>query len=373
MTTTVAVSTPDTTPDGQTISLLSGVVVLRVALLVWAAIVVTIDAQGVAPIRVGLAGVVLCVLAAWTAAFAWLVRRRPSFVVRWCVGLVDIGLAALVAGADQLVYTGAHPQTFASAWPLCAAVVAGVVHGWRAGAVAGLVIGVAGAVGVAWFRTDGMEGRWMGAIGTIVLMTVSGVLAGVVTDLLRRAEMTAAHAAAREDVARRLHDGVLQTLAVVQRRSDDPELVGLAREQELDLRRFIEADEPDTSDDLVAELRNALGTAERRTGLRCELVVIDPPTRRDPAVVSGLCGAVSEAITNASKHGAAERVVVCVDAEGGAVVCTVNDDGRGFDTSSTREGTGLTRSVRGRIEDLGGSVELVSTPGRGCDITMRVP
>lgn len=371
--TTVVASSADARPDEQTISLLSGVVVLRVALLVWATIVVTIDAQGVSPIRVGLAVAVLCVLAAWTATFAWLVRRRPALVVRWSVGVIDIGLAALVAGADQLVYTGTHPQTFASAWPLCAAVVAGVVHGWRPGAVAGLVIGVTGAVGVAWFRTDGLDGRWMGAIGTIVLMTVSGVLAGVVTDLLRRAEMTAAHAAAREDVARRLHDGVLQTLAVVQRRSDDPELVGLAREQELDLRRFIEAEEPDASDDLVAELRHTLVTAERRTGLRCELVVIDPPERCDPSTVAGICGAVHEAVTNASKHGSAERVVVCLDADDGAVMCTVNDDGRGFDTSTAREGTGLSRSVRGRIEDLGGSVEIVSSPGRGCDITMRVP
>ena len=190
---------------------------------------VVIDVQGVAPIRAGLATVALYVLAAWTAVYGWLVRRRPDLVVRWSVGAVDIGLAALVAGADRLVYTGPHPQTFASAWPLCAAVVAGVVHGWRAGGAAGLFIGTAGAVGVAWFRVDGLDGRWTAVIGTIVLITLSGALAGVVTDLLRRAEVTAARAAAREDVARRLHDGVLQTLAVVQRRSDDPELVTLAR------------------------------------------------------------------------------------------------------------------------------------------------
>ena len=114
--------------------------------------------------------------------------------------------------------------------------------------------------------------------------------------------------------------------------------------------------------------------AERRSGLRCELVVIDVPPRCDPTTVGGIRGAVHEAITNASKHGEATRVVVCVDTDDrGAILCTVNDDGVGFDPATTTEGTGLTRSVRGRIEELGGTVQLTSRPGRGCDLAIRVP
>jgi len=361
-------------PDEQTIGLLSAVVVLRVALLVWASVVVAIDIRGVAPIRPVPAVVALGVLSAWTALYGWWVRRRPTMVVRTWVGIVDVALAASVAGIDHLVYEGPHPQTFASAWPLCAAVVAGIVHGTRVGAFAGACIGSAGAIGMAALRDGGLDGAWLAALGTIVLMTVSGAIAGMVTGLVRRAETTAARAEAREEVARQLHDGVLQTLAVVQRRSDDPELVGLAREQELDLRRFISDERPRSSQQLVAELRRTLAQAERRTSLRCELVVIDDPGTRPPETVEALCGAVHEAVTNAAKHSQAPRVVVCLDSVGtGAVSCTINDNGVGFDVESTPEGTGMTRSIRGRVEQVGGTVQVSSRPGEGCEIALRVP
>jgi signal transduction histidine kinase len=154
----------------------------------------------------------------------------------------------------------------------------------------------------------------------------------------------------------------------VQRRSDDAGLRALAREQELGLRRFIELDDPGGSDDLVAELRTVLVAAERRTSMRCELVVIDPPGATSRELVDGLCGAVTEALTNAAKHGDAGRVTVCLDADGPALSCTVHDDGAGFDPATTGEGTGLSRSVRGRIEELGGTVRITSQPGHGCEL-----
>lgn len=361
-------------PDEQTIGLLSAVVVLRIALLSWATIVVALDIRGTAQIRSGLALGILAALAVWSAVYGWGVRRRPELVLLWWVGVLDLALAALVAGADRLVYEGPHPQSFASAWPLCAAVVAGIVRGVRIGACAGAVIGVAGAVGVALFGEVGLQGGWMAAIGTLVLMTVSGALAGILTDLLRRAEMSAARAQAREDVARRLHDGVLQTLAVVQRRSDDPALVGLARDQELDLRHYIEDSEPHGSEDLVAEMRTTVAAAERRTSLRCELVVVERPPTTPAPTVAALCAATNEAITNAAKHATASRVVVCLDVEDhpSVLVCTVNDDGVGFEPASTPEGTGLSRSIRGRLEELGGTVQVTSRPGHGCEISMRI-
>src|SRR5690606_12565346 len=121
-------------PDEQTISLLSAVVVLRVALLVWATVVVVIDIQGTAVIRVWPAVTALATLTVWTAVYGWWVRRRPDMIRRWWVAVLDVGLAATVAAADRVVYAGPHPQSFASAWPLCAAVIAGIVHGARLGA-----------------------------------------------------------------------------------------------------------------------------------------------------------------------------------------------------------------------------------------------
>lgn len=378
-----------TLPDPQVAGLLTGVGLLRLAVLMWAAVVVVVDVRGTADIHAAGAVGLLVALFGWTGLIAWCTRRRPQLLVDGPLVPLDVAIGALVAAADHLVYDGPHPQTFASAWPLGAVVSAGVLRGPRGGGAAGVVVGLAGALGTASFATGGLSGRATQTIGSLVLLTIAGVLAGVVTDALRRAERSVARAAAREEFARDLHDGVLQTLAVVQRRSDDPALVDLARDQELRLRQFIggpgstaQVATGGTLGDtagagptagLVAALRAALLEAERRTGVRCELVVVDEVAWVRSDAVVAVCNAVTEAITNADKHGGAARVVVCLDRHEDGARCTVTDDGIGFDPGSVAEGVGLSRSIRGRLADVGGSVEIVSRPGRGCEVRLDVP
>jgi signal transduction histidine kinase len=55
------------------------------------------------------------------------------------------------------------------------------------------------------------------------------------------------------------------------------------------------------------------------------------------------------------------------------VLCTVHDDGDGFDPASAPAGMGLELSVRRRVEGVGGSVTIRSAPGRGTDVEMTVP
>ncbi len=379
-------SSPTRAPDHQTVGLLWAVVLLRFAALAWASIVLLIDANGVTELRTGPAVVVLGVLVAWTAGLATSVRRRPELLGATWLVVVDVGLAAIVAGLDHVVYEGPHPQTFASVWPMSAAVVAGLLRGHVAGGVAGALIGVSAGVGTALAAPDGLDGRWTSTLGTVVLLVVAGVLAGLVTVVLRRADAAEARAAAREEVARRLHDGVLQTLAVVQRRSQDPDLVALARDQELDLRAYISDEDPASAvlaprlgrsggrgTDLVAALRQALAETERVHGLRCELVVVDTPELLGPEVVEAVRGAVTECLANVVKHAGASRAVVCLDVVDRTLVCTVNDDGGGFDVAGTAEGTGLRRSVRGRIEQVGGTVQVRSDGRHGVEVELRVP
>src|SRR5438132_215838 len=82
-------------------------------------------------------------------------------------------------------------------------------------------------------------GRAPSLVNTAVLYALSGVLAGYLFRLLVRAEREVSAARAREEVARTLHDGVLQTLALVERRAGDEALARLAREQERELREFL--------------------------------------------------------------------------------------------------------------------------------------
>lgn len=365
--------------DEQTRSLLGTVAVLRAALIAWAVVVVAIDITGTTPIRGGIAIAALGVLAIWSTLCAALVYSDSPAVRSGSFAGAEALLAAATLALDPVIYPGAHPQTFGSAWPLSGAVVVGLLLGAGSGAVVGALIGSAGAVSVALVGDSGLDGRLMGSLGTIVLLSIAGALAGLVSDRLRTAELSRARAQMREDLARTLHDGVLQTLAVIQRRSDDTELVELAKDQEAQLRSFISTPETSRRDRcdgpvlLSAALRGVINVEQRRHGIRCELVVVDEPAELSPSLTDALTGAVGEALTNAAKHSGATTHRVFVDCENDVLVCEVSDDGCGFDPSVARQGMGLSRSIRGRIEEVGGELGIDSMPGRGTTIVMQIP
>jgi signal transduction histidine kinase len=351
--------------------LVGGIAVLRLLVVVWAVVVTVVDARsGVLSHPTG-AFAVLAVVAAWTGLIGVWVLTSPSLVVRPAVLSVDLVVGAAVVVADWLVYDGPHPQSFGSAWPVTSVVLVAVVRGWKPGLVAGLGLGLANVVAVA--ATDHLTGRGLALGGNVVLLATTGAVAGFVSTRLREAESAVAAARERERFARTLHDGVLQTLAVVQRRSDDQAIVELARDQEWELRRFIGSG-PDSRTDLVAELRSVAARTERHHRVRVEVVVIE-----DPGVagerLDALVGATTEAVGNAVKHASPSVVTVCLDAgEGGrGSLVTVTDDGSGFEVGDAPAGTGLTRSIRGRLSEVGGRATIRSTVGRGTEVSLWVP
>jgi signal transduction histidine kinase len=209
--------------------------------------------------------------------------------------------------------------------------------------------------------------------GTVVLLAMSGWVAGTVTARLRSDAVLIARAEAREELARDLHDGVLQTLAVVQRRSDDVELVELARAQEADLRRLISSPVRPGVVSVAGELRSRVPVWRSTFGVDVDVVVIDDGAA-SPASSVALVAAASEAVVNAAKHSGAERVTVSVDrGELGGTVVVVHDEGRGFDPQRVSGGVGLARSIRDRVAEAGGTVAVRSAPGRGCEVTLWAP
>jgi signal transduction histidine kinase len=272
------------------------------------------------------------------------------------------------------VFAGDHAQSLGSVWPLAGIMTAGVAWAGRGGAIAGAVVGLGRLFGdlVQTRSTEPISDLTVTAISTVVLYSLAGGVAGYATVKVREAERRISLAQAREEVARTLHDGVLQTLAVVQRRASDPDLVRLAREQELELRAFLFGTEP-AGGDLGPRLFQAAARFEDLFGGRTRVVVADDLPKISAAQVDALSGAVAEALSNAGKHGQAEVVTVYVEpTDDGCVFCSVKDDGRGFGPE-VEEGVGLTRSIRARVAEVGGRVEVDGNPGRGAEVRLWVP
>jgi signal transduction histidine kinase/phage shock protein PspC (stress-responsive transcriptional regulator) len=178
--------------------------------------------------------------------------------------------------------------------------------------------------------------------------------------------------AERADIAAHLHDSVLQTLALIQRRSADPaEVARLARAQERDLRSWLYTGEPVDPSTLAARLTEAAAQVEDTHGVVVEVVTVGdrPVDQRGGA----LLGALREAMTNAAVHaGGPVRVYLECGTDG--VEAFVRDRGKGFDPDTVPDDRhGVRESVIGRMERNGGTAEVVSGPGEGTEIRLRMP
>jgi signal transduction histidine kinase len=94
--------------------------------------------------------------------------------------------------------------------------------------------------------------------------------------------------------------------------------------------------------------------------------------RFDPNLEAAAYFCTLEAVQNAVKHADATSIRVVLGGKPGTLTITVEDDGRGFDPTSTAEGSGLS-NIRDRVESLGGSVRAESQPERGTRIRAVLP
>jgi signal transduction histidine kinase len=187
--------------------------------------------------------------------------------------------------------------------------------------------------------------------------------------------------AERERLARSIHDGVLQVLARVQRRGAElggeaAELARLAGEQEVALRSLVAAAPPDSTVDGEVDLR-----AHLQILTTAKVAVSVPGTRvmLPAATAAELTGVVREALTNVDRHaGELAKAWILLEDLGDSVVLSVRDDGPGIPADRLRaaeaEGRmGVAKSIRGRVSELGGAVELITGDGEGTEWELRIP
>jgi signal transduction histidine kinase/phage shock protein PspC (stress-responsive transcriptional regulator) len=252
--------------------------------------------------------------------------------------------------------------------------------GRRAGVISRVGIGVAlvVAAAVAFLQATGA----LDAVRDVLLATVAVVVvlavifAPWIVRLVRSLTQERAQrirSQERAEVAAHLHDSVLQTLAMMQRRAGDPrEVATLARRQERELRAWL-ADRPRPGEGsrLAAALEAAAAEVEEGHGVPVELVTVGDRDLDESA--RGLVAAAKEAMVNAAKFGGGSTVDVYVEASADATTMFVRDRGPGFDPASVApDRRGLRESIVGRMERHGGRAEIRSAPGQGTEIELRI-
>ncbi len=201
----------------------------------------------------------------------------------------------------------------------------------------------------------------------------------------------------RVRIARELHDGLAQVLGYINTqtlaikkllasgRTDEAEkqvyameeaareVYGDVREAILGLRASL-----GPSDSLIPGLRKYLSDYGEMAGARLELEVSeDAHAVRLPASTEiQLMRIVQEALSNVRKHAGATRATVSLDATAEDLTVEVADDGRGFaHDRPARTGWphfGL-QTMRERAKAIGGEFDVISSPGRGTSVVVRVP
>ena len=175
----------------------------------------------------------------------------------------------------------------------------------------------------------------------------------------------------RADVAAHLHDSVLQTLALIQRRAGDPrEVSRLARSQERELRHWLF--DPGTqlvAETLASALREVAEDIEEIHGVRIEVVTVG-----DCALdgrLKAMAAAAREALANAAKFAGDGQIDLYAEVDDERAQIFVRDHGAGFDPLAIPpDRCGVRQSIIERMHRYGGRAEIDAEPGRGTEIEL---
>ncbi|WP_284534281.1 MacS family sensor histidine kinase [Nocardioides sp. T2.26MG-1] len=326
-----------------------------------------------------LGAVCIAAMVVWTAVVTWSCtepRRRTPTVLG-----ADLALALGLLLLSPLVKGDDFTSSLPGFWIVGALLSWSIHYRWQGGLAAGVVLATADLAQ----RQDVAQSDYGNAFLLVIAGPIVGFMSGSVQQMATEreaAERTAAVAAERARLARAVHDGVLQVLALVQRRGrelggDAAELGRLAGEQERELRRLIRA-----QDEFAPVAAGTVDLAAELTGLerRYAVTVSTPGTPVEvPAVVGReLVAAVQACLDNVRVHvGPDAPAWVLLQAFADRVELSVRDDGPGIAPGRLEEAAaqgrlGVTASVRGRVADLGGTAEL-TTGSFGTEWELVVP
>jgi signal transduction histidine kinase/phage shock protein PspC (stress-responsive transcriptional regulator) len=178
----------------------------------------------------------------------------------------------------------------------------------------------------------------------------------------------------RADLAAHLHDSVLQTLTLMQKRADDPrEVAALARRQERELREWLAGNGSRSGGrSFAAALRSVAEEVEDDHRVAVEVVVVGDCELDERA--EAVIAAAREALLNAARHAAEPGPIrVYAEIDEARIVAFVRDHGPGFELADVpADRRGVRESILGRMERAGGRAEVRSTSGEGTEIGLTI-
>lgn len=247
---------------------------------------------------------------------------------------------------------------------------------WRVGAGAVLIV-----VGIS---TISVGDAGVTAVRSTLIALVSVAIGGVLllgpwfvrlTNDLTEERAARIRAQAQEEFAAHLHDSVLQTLAIIQRRADDPrQVVSLARRQERELRAWLYEgiDTAAPPDRLAVALETVAEEVEADHHVTVSVVCVGDTPVDDRA--AALVAAAREAVVNAAKHSGDPKVHVYAEVGPTDLEVFVRDRGQGFSPDAVAaDRRGISQSIVARMERVGGAAVVRSVPGDGTEIELRLP
>jgi len=363
------------------LSLLRVVVGYRVFAAVWLTVLALITLAG-GRSRADWPWVVVATVVAttlWTALTAYLSFRSTRVLRSWGFLLADAVIAVLALLSADL----AGSEAFSGGYPLTAVFHSIYARGTWAGMTAAAALTVAAVYRV--IQTEGAD--LTAATGSMIVFLFAGAAAAWGVRVIRsndrrtrqmEAALAAEHterarAEERAEMAAHLHDSVLQTLALIQRRSGEPaEVTTLARSQERELRQWLYESGDSTGQAGFREtIEEVAAEVEALAGVPVDVVVVG--TTRCDDEVAALMRAVREAALNAAKHSGADRVAVYGEVEGDRISVFVRDRGCGFDPEAVpADRKGIRESILARVARHGGTATIVSSPGSGTEVRLEM-
>jgi signal transduction histidine kinase len=366
--------------DDPATPLWRGTIALRIVTFLFAAANVIANQSGY--VRPWLAWTTLGVMALWSVFTSR--AYSTAWGRRWSLVLVDLALTCGLMSLSPLIMSDHQLLTLnvpliTTIWACVPAVALGALGGAYWGFAGGLV------VGLSTYLSKGVPS--LDLLRDVVLLAGAGMVVGMASATARRSAVLLAQAfraeaatAERERLARSIHDSVLQVLARVRKRGlevggEAAELAKMAGEQEVALRNLVAAAPADSTVDGEVDLRpglQLLATPRIQVSTPATQVMFEAPAAGE------LTSLVREALSNVDKHcGEDTRAWVLLEDLGEEIVLSVRDDGPGIPegriASAAAEGRmGIEKSIKGRVESLGGTLELQTGPGEGTEWEVRV-